>query len=113
MNRSLAAVFALVAMAFPALSEDSKVDAALKTFEQVASDPAKFKIYCAMNKLMDQTGDDDKKAEAAEPQIDAYIKELGPEFEAAWAVGEALDETSPEAKRLDDALTVLDSRCPK
>lgn len=113
MNRILAAGFALAVVASPAFAADAKIDDAVKTFEQVASDAAKLKTYCAMSKLMAETGEDEKKAQAAEPQIDGYLKELGPDFEAAWSAGEELDEKSPDAKTLNDALDKLDEKCPE
>ena len=113
---SLALVLALVlaaAFQLPAQAADPKIDAALKAFEQVAADPAKLTTYCAMAKLMDETGEDEKKATAAEPRIEAYMKALGPEFDDAIATVEALGEKAPETKVLDDTIDKIDQKCPK
>jgi hypothetical protein len=99
--------------ALPALAADPKIDAAIKTFEQVATDPARLATYCTLAKLMDETADDENKAKAAEPQIDGYVKTLGPEFDAAMSAIEGLDEKSPDAKAFDAALDKLDLLCPK
>jgi hypothetical protein len=100
-------------LAAPALAADTKVDAAVTAFEQVGADAAKLKAYCAMSKLMNETGDDENKAQAAEPQVDAYMKELGPELEAALNAGEPLDEKSPDYQKYDEAISKLEEKCPE
>ena len=113
MIRVLAAGFGLVLAALPALADDGKVSTAIKAFEQVASDDAKLKAYCAMTKLADEIGDDEKKALAAEAQMDGYIKILGPGIDAAMATAETLDDAAPEFKALDATIKTLDQKCPK
>lgn len=113
MTRLTLGCCALWLLAAPALAADTKVDAAVTAFEQVGADAAKLKAYCAMSKLMNETGDDENKAQAAEPQVDAYMKELGPELEAALNAGEALDEKSPDYQKYDEAISKLEEKCPE
>jgi len=44
-------------------------------------------------------------------KIDGYMKQLGPDFQTAWNAGENLDENSPDAKAMDDAINELQSKC--
>jgi hypothetical protein len=106
----LSVAFGLSAAA--ALAADPKVEAAIKAFAGVESDPAKLKIYCDLSKVMDAAGEDETKAAAAQSDIDGYLKKLGPEFESAWDAGEGLEENSPDGKTYDDALNKLDEKCP-
>lgn len=107
-------VFALAVLGPGAtLAADPKADAALKAFEQIGADAAKLPTYCALAQLMDETSNDDKKAAAADAQIDAYVKILGPEFDAAMLALQSFEETSADGKALDAALDELDQKCPK
>jgi hypothetical protein len=108
---STVVVAAIGALAAPAYAVDAKVQSAIKVFEQTAADTGKMKTYCAMSKLMADVGDDEKKAEAAEKQLDGYLKELGADFEQAWSVGDGLDENSDDGKALNEALDKLDEKC--
>ncbi len=94
-----------------ALAADPKIEAAVKTFDQVTATPEKLAAYCAMVKKMEDIGDDEKKAEAANAEMEGYFKTLGAEFEEAWAAGENLSDGSPDLEVLDTAMTKLDSAC--
>ena len=94
------------------LAADPKIDAAIKAFAAVEADPAKVAIYCQMSKVVEAGGEDESKQKAAEPQIDGYLKQLGPDFEKAWEAGDDLAEGSPDAAALDAALEKLDDKCP-
>jgi len=113
MSRLILSCLALCLATGAATAADPKIEAAVKTFEQIAGDEAKLKTYCAMNKLMADIGDDDAKAQAAEGQMDGFMKELGADFEAAMAAGEQLDEKSPDLNTYDTAITKLDEKCPQ
>lgn len=113
MSRLILTCLALCLASGAATAADPKIEAAVKTFEQIAGDEAKLKTYCAMNKLMADIGDDDAKAQAAEGQMDGFMKELGADFEAAMAAGEQLDEKSPDLNTYDAAITKLDEKCPQ
>jgi hypothetical protein len=110
MTRALVA-FAFVGFAaLAAHAADAKIDSAVKTFNGVASDPGKLKTFCAMSAAMDAEGD--KEDAAADAKIDGYMKELGPDFQAAWNMGEDVDENSADGKALNAALDDLASKCP-
>lgn len=111
MIRLSSACLAFGLLTTPVFAADTKVADAVKTFEQVAADPAKVKAYCDMNKIMNDAGDDEQKAQAAEPQIDALMKVLGPEVEAALSTGDGLDEKSPDFQTYDEAISKLDEKC--
>lgn len=100
-----------VAAISPAVAADASVDAAVKVFNDVQNNPEKLKTFCAMVKVMDDAGDDEKKAEAADKEVDGYLKQLGSDFETAWNSGADLPEDSPDAKKLDDSLDALQSKC--
>lgn len=111
MSRMTYAILALCLSTGAAFAADAKIEAAVKTFEQLAGDAAKIKTYCEMNKLMNDIGDDDAKAQAAEAQMDAFMKDLGPDVEAALQAGDSLDDKSPDLPAYDQAITKLDEKC--
>jgi len=92
-----------------ALAADNKVDSAVATFKAVENDAGKLKIFCEMTATMDKAGDNPDAATDA--KIDGYMKQLGPDFAAAWNAGEGLDEKSPEGKKLDEAMDELGKKC--
>ncbi|PPC87624.1 MAG: hypothetical protein CTY31_01655 [Hyphomicrobium sp.] len=104
------AVIGLIAVP-AAHAADAKVEAAVKTFEQISGDAEKLKAYCAMSKKMEEVGEDEKKADAANDEINGYLDALGPDFEAAWSAGDELKEGSPDIETLDNALGALDEKC--
>ncbi len=109
--RVLAACVALGLACSPALAADPKVDAAVKTFKAVGGDAGKMKTFCAMMKAMDAAGDN--PSPAAQAQLDGYTKQLGPDFVAAWSLGEKMDENSADGKAWNDALDDLAGKCPE
>jgi hypothetical protein len=92
-----------------AFAADTPIDSAVKTFKSVATDPAKMKIYCEMSDFMDKTGDNED--DATDAKVDDYAKQLGPEFQSAWNLGDDVDENSSDGKRLDAALDELSDKC--
>jgi hypothetical protein len=108
--RTLAAcAAALCLVASPALAASPKIDAAVKTFKAVAGDAGKLKTFCAMSKVMESAGEkEDPKIDA---QIQGFIKQLGPDFETAWAAGEDVDENSADGKVYNAALDDLSGKC--
>jgi len=109
MRAVLTVISLLCFSAIGAFAADPKVDAAVKTFKQTENDPAKVKTFCEMTKAMDAAGE--KEDAATDAKIDGYMKELGPDFQTAWNAGENLDEKSPDAKAMDDAINELQSKC--
>jgi hypothetical protein len=110
MTRALFAFAFISLAALAAHAADAKIDSAVKTFKGVESDPGKLKTFCAMSAAMDAEGD--KEDAATDAKIDGYMKELGPDFQAAWNMGEGVDENSADGKALNAALDELGSKCP-
>ncbi len=114
MKTILAACAVCGLLASPALAANPTIEAAIKTFDAVAADAGKLKIYCDMSKLSAGSDDaDDSKAEALDKQMQEYMKQLGPDFETAFEAGADLDPESADGKAYDAALDKLDEKCPK
>lgn len=114
MNKVMVALLACGLFVSAAHAANDKVNAAVKTFESVASDEAKLKTYCEMNKLMNSAGDDkgdSAKDDALDKQIQEFMTKLGPEFETAFEAGADLDPDSDDGKAYDAALDKLDAKC--
>lgn len=113
MKKILAAAAICGLLVPPAQAASDNVTAAVKTIEQVGSDPAKLKIYCEMSKLMSSAEDteDESKAEALDAQMDGYMKQLGTDFENAFEVGADLEPESEDGKAFDAAFDALDAKC--
>jgi hypothetical protein len=109
MKRVVFAALAACLAAHPVLGASPQVDAAVKTFKAVAADPAKVKIFCDMSKAMDEAGD--KPTPAADAKINGFMKQLGKDFETAWAAAESLNENSPDGKAYNNALDELSGKC--
>jgi hypothetical protein len=92
-----------------ALALDPKIEAALREFKAVGSDPGRLKIFCAMSKALDAV--DEREDAAAEAAIEGYLKALGPEFQKAWKVGEDIDENSPDGRAITAAIDELAGEC--
>ncbi len=113
MQKFLAAFAACGLFVSPALAASASVEAAAKTFDQVAADAAKLKTYCEMSKVMSSGSDseDESKSAALDKQMQDYMKQLGPEFETAFEAGADLDPESEDGKAYDAALDKLDAKC--
>ena len=85
------------------------IDAAIKTLNAIAADPAKTQTFCALNKIMMAVGD--KQDAAAEKQMEELFDKLGDDFETAWTAGEALNENTPDGKEYNAALEALEDKC--
>jgi hypothetical protein len=109
MKRVIFAAVAACLAAGPAVAASPKVDAAVKTFKALSADPAKVKIFCEMSKAMDEAGD--KPSPATDAKISGFMKQLGAEFETAWAVAEDLNDNSPDGKAYNSALDELAGKC--
>jgi inhibitor of KinA sporulation pathway (predicted exonuclease) len=110
LKMKLAVAGVALALSAPvAVAQDAQ--ASIKAFEDVAANQEKLSTYCAMTKKIDEVGDDEAKAKAAEEEVDGYLNTLGPEFEAAWAGGDETDENSAELEKVEAALADLDSKC--
>lgn len=98
-------------LSLPAAAAELTAEAISKAVAGVSGDPAKVTAYCTMVKKMDEVGEDEKKAEAAAPEIEGLIKTLGADFEAAWNGAQDAPEDSPQSKAFEDAMTKLEEQC--
>ena len=59
---------------------------------------------------MDAIGD--KEDAAAEAKITGLMKQLGPDFEAAWNAADDLDDNTEDGKAYNAAMDDLAGKCP-
>lgn len=97
-------------MTTAALAVDAKVQSAITVISATAGDPAKLKTFCELSDVLDAAGD--KEDAATDAKVDGYLKQLGPDFAAAWDVVDDLDEKSADGKAADTAIDQLDAKCP-
>jgi hypothetical protein len=110
MNRFILAGVVACLGAYGVQAASPKVESALKTFKAVGSDPAKVKTFCEMVQAMDAAGE--KEDDAAEAKITGLMKQLGPDFEAAWNTGDGLDDSTEDGKAFNAAMDDLAAKCP-
>jgi hypothetical protein len=108
--RIVVTVAAVCLGAAGAMAASPKIDAAIKTFRAVAADPARLKLFCAMNAALDDAAE--KKDRAAAAKIPQLMKQIGPDFESAWNAGEDVDDDTPDGKVFVSALDELADKCP-
>ena len=108
-DRRIIPLCALTLLALPAHAASPQVEGAVQVFRSVANDPAKLATVCQLAKVMDEAGD--HLDAATEVQIQTIVKQVGPEFETAWNLGDDLDEDSPDAAAYNAALEELSSKC--
>ncbi len=101
------AAIAIGATTLPAASP--AVDLAIKTIEAVGADAGRLKIFCSLNKVLQESGDKDDPA--IQKQVDDLVAQLGAEFSAAWDIGDELDENSPDGQEFYGAVDALAERC--
>lgn len=113
MKKLLAAAVTGALLMVPAWAASPEIDGAIKTFQQIAADPAKLKTFCTMTSAMDSAGDSDDEAtmEALDKKIEGYMNELGPDMQKALDVGGDLDPDSPDGNAYDAALDELEGKC--
>jgi hypothetical protein len=109
MKRILIAGVAMFIAAGTVPAASPAVDLAIKTIEAVGNDPAKLKTFCALSKVLQQSGEKDDPA--IQKQIDDLVSQLGAEFSAAWDVGDELDENSPDGQEFYGAVDTLAEKC--
>ena len=109
MKRVVVTCAALALTAGAAFAASPNIEAAVKTFKATAADAGKLKIFCEMQKTMDDAGE--KESAATDAKIDGFMKQLGTEFQTAWNTGDNLDENSADAKALYAAIDELSAKC--
>jgi hypothetical protein len=86
-----------------------QVDTAIKAIQTVGNDPEKLKLFCQLNKLLQEAGD--KEDPDAQKQIEDLVTKIGSDFGAAWDVGDELDESSPDGQEFYAAVDTLADKC--
>ncbi|HET9312697.1 MAG TPA: hypothetical protein VFO04_01740 [Nitrospira sp.] len=110
MKRILGACVAVAFGASVVPAASPPVDAAIKKIQAVVADAGKMKLFCDLNGALDSG--EDKEDPAVEKKIDGIVTQLGPDFAAAWKVGDELDETSPDATEFAAAVEAIAEKCP-
>jgi hypothetical protein len=119
MKRTLIACAAITLGASVVPAASPAVDKAIKTIEAVAADPARLKLFCALDDVIEA---EEEKAEAAkadpakedpavEKQIEDILAQLGPDFTAAWEAGGDLDDKSTDGAEFAAAVEALAAKC--
>ena len=109
LGAGLLACAALMLAAGAAPAASPQVDTAIKAIEAVGSDAGKLKLFCELNKLLQEAGD--KEDAETQKQIEDLITRIGADFGAAWDVGDELDENSPDGQAFYAAVDTLAEKC--
>jgi hypothetical protein len=110
MKRVLVAAAAICLGVCSVMAASPKIEAALKTFKAVEADPGKLKTFCDMDSAMEAAAEKEDKAAAG--KVEALMKQLGPDFLAAWNAGNDLDEKSVDGKAYAKGIDQLIAKCP-
>jgi hypothetical protein len=109
MKRLLIASIAIACGASLALSASPEVDKAIKTIQGVTADPAKMQLFCALDQASDTEGQANPEQEK---QAEEILGKLGADFEAAWDVGDNLDDKSADGVEFAAAVEAVAAKCP-
>jgi hypothetical protein len=109
MKRFLVTCVAVSLGTCPCLAASPKTEAVIKTFNAVIADAGRLKIFCEMTKAMDARGD--QQDAEADAKIQDYMKQLGPDFQAAWVASDDADADTSDGKALNAALDNLTGKC--
>ena len=89
---------------------DERVDAAIRALDALEADAGKLQGYCAILKEMFAAGEDEAKNEELETKMEQYLTTLGPEYLAAWQLGEDVAQ-APDSAKLEAAFERLEDKC--
>ena len=89
-------------MSIPVLAVGPQVEAAFRVIQTVGTDASRLKTFCELMKIDEQN--EKRTSPSSEAQMDKLLKELGPDFEAAWELVEDTDPASEDGKVLSAAL---------
>ena len=84
--------------------------AAIKTIEAVGADAGKLKLFCELNRLLQAHGDKEDPGDAEADRRTSSAR-IGPDFAAAWDIGDELDENSPDGQEFYAAVDALAEKC--
>jgi hypothetical protein len=107
--RVLAVLVGLL-MSIPVLAASPPIEAAIRVIQTVGTDANRLKTFCELMKIDEQN--EKRTSPSSEAQMDKLLKELGPDFEAAWELVEDTDPASEDGKVLSAALDRAADKCP-
>jgi hypothetical protein len=111
MKRAVIACCTLGLCAYAVLAASPQVEQAIKTFRTLGADSAKLDTFCTMIKALDAA--DEKEDDAEDAKVTALVKQLGPDFEAAWRTADDVEEDSEDGKALNAAIDEVMAKCPQ
>jgi hypothetical protein len=88
-----------------------EIDAAVKFYDGVRTDPDKQKAYCDVRQAIDMMASDPPKFAEAQQKAMAATKKLGSDFGKAQSLASRLDMASGDAKRYTSARQALERTC--
>jgi hypothetical protein len=107
--RALALAIALSLMIMPAPAASPHVEAGVKAFQTVGTDPKRLEMFC---ELMEVEEENEQKTDRfLQTKLDKVLDELGADFSAAWKSVEGIDPASDDGKVLYAALDRLLEKC--
>jgi hypothetical protein len=111
MKRAVVTGCAACLCAYAVLAASPQVESAIKTFKALGDDAAKLNSFCTMIKSLDAV--DEKDDDESDAKVTGLIKQLGPEFEAAWRTADDVEEESEDGKALNAAIDEVMAKCPQ
>jgi hypothetical protein len=112
MRRFIPLAVSLCLVAVPVHAASPNVEAAIATLAKLEADPTQLANFCKFSAQYDAAGEDEAKNEAADRQMENFLRSLGPDYIKAWQLSEDLDPASEDAKALDAAYDRLEAKCP-
>src|ERR1051325_4473006 len=107
--RALVAMLALSLLTVAALASTPQVDAAVKAFQNLASDANRLKTFCELIEIEQEN--EEKAGPLLATKMDKMLDELGADFKAAWTIAQTIDPASKDGKVLLAALDQLTDKC--
>lgn len=99
--------------ATPASAASPKVEKAIASLGKLEANAANLAAFCRIDAEFVQAGEDQTKIEAADRKMEAFLKSLGAEYTAAWALSNELEPESEDGKALSAAFERLEGKCAK
>src|SRR4029079_17900058 len=106
--RALATAIALLLLTV-ALAASPEIEAAVKVFQTLGSDPNRLKTFCELIEV------EEENRQNADPFVESkmnkMLEELGADFKSAWKTVEDTDPASDDGQVLYAALDRFSDKC--
>jgi len=112
MQRLLPLALGLCILTSPVCAASARVELAISALAKLEKDAAKLTEFCRLNAQYAAAGEDEAKNEAADRDMESFLKGLGREYVIAWQLGEELDAETEDGKALNAAFDSVESKCP-